>query len=276
VPIQITELNSSSALRDEKAALALFKADISVIVWNPLTTPLTVLLTSIAALNNPNTLLAITSSSSTTQLHAHIESLIQQHLDEVKTIFIDPWRALRAHEILESDSASPLSVQRFQDDFTESRISSISDFLNDIFAQVDPIHTSTNHTIMTSNAFGTYAALSRIRSALVMCQKSLRDSERKMDIVRTSVSNLRMQIEEVKMKAHRKVLGISGEVVGASRAEDMDEVGKALNDTEKKLKEVLDWLTWWRMLWRVDEIGIIVGDAVDKAWCNDLEKKVGF
>jgi hypothetical protein len=51
-------------------------------------------------------------------------------------------------------------------------------------------------------------------------------------------------------------------------------VDKAFAQAGTEMRTVMGLLTWWRAAWRVDQIGEIVNDAVDKAWCNDLEKHV--
>jgi hypothetical protein len=36
----------------------------------------------------------------------------------------------------------------------------------------------------------------------------------------------------------------------------------------------MDELSWWRVMWRVDEIGVMVCSALKGAWCKDLERNV--
>ena len=72
-------------------------------------------------------------------------------------------------------------------------------------------------------------------------------------------------MEEVRVWTPREVL--EGD-------EGRNEVQHAVEQSKKDIKAVLNRLTWWKLLWKVDDVGDTVTDAVNRAWCRDLEYKV--
>lgn len=73
-------------------------------------------------------------------------------------------------------------------------------------------------------------------------------------------------------KVYSEVLGVSAATPSSNS--DAGQVDAALKLAEKDMRVVMDRLTWWKMVWRVDELGEVVRDAVRKAWCTNLEKNV--
>ena len=51
-------------------------------------------------------------------------------------------------------------------------------------------------------------------------------------------------------------------------------VAEALIQAQKQMTVIMDNLTWWRMLLRLDEISYLVNVAVERTLCPDLERKV--
>jgi len=95
-----------------------------------------------------------------------------------------------------------------------------------------------------------------------------------MDSVSVDVSTLKGKIEEAKMRAQGEVLGRSATQTSSKSSTEGDVVADALQQATKEVKVVMDRLTWWRMAWRVDEISLLVTQAVHQAWCRDLEQQV--
>jgi len=106
-------------------------------------------------------------------------------------------------------------------------------------------------------------ALTLIRCALDACKDSIKRAEWDLDMLCERASVLKDNVEEAKARVHGEVLGTDG-----------SEVRKAVKEAEREMKGVMDGLTWWKMAWGVDEIGQIVGNAVQRAWCKQLEHKV--
>jgi hypothetical protein len=81
---------------------------------------------------------------------------------------------------------------------------------------------------------------------------------------------LEERVDEHKVRAYGEVLGKKSKRNG----QDEDQVTAALQEAEKSMQQVMQRLNWWRMVWRVDELGLTVGNAVERAWCKNLEKQV--
>ncbi|EGO00104.1 hypothetical protein SERLA73DRAFT_180535, partial [Serpula lacrymans var. lacrymans S7.3] len=117
----------------------------------------------------------------------------------------------------------------------------------------------------------TQVALVHINSTLEAGYRSIEAERRDINAVCQGISELRAQVEEIRAKAEVEVLG-SSEVQGDGE----DSVKKAMTEGGKEMKLLLDSLTWWKMIWKVDEVGSLVGSAVNKAWCRDLKDQVGL
>lgn len=107
-------------------------------------------------------------------------------------------------------------------------------------------------------------ALAQFRFALATCTDTLGDTKRELEKIRAAVGHLNDRISEAKIRVQGDVLG---------REKD-SEVIAALDNARKEIRVVMDCLSWFKMVSRVDEISHIVGQAVEKAWCQELEKMV--
>lgn len=74
-------------------------------------------------------------------------------------------------------------------------------------------------------------------------------------------------MEEVKARAGWEVFGLTYD-------NGENEILKAVSKSRKDIKTAMDCLTWWKLLWKVDDVGDIMTTAIDRAWCKDLEHKV--
>jgi hypothetical protein len=298
LPIQITEIRSPQVLPfhtpetssgrgilDEGPLANLLKADIPIIVCNPLTTSLTQLAPLLTHLANPNTVVVLTAPPHP-DLVEPIQSLFRRSRSRGSTseagsglriAFIDPQRALSAIDALEHNPASAPAIQRFQDDIVGSRLSSLTDALGHILASYgsrEGAGRSQARALMRSTAHA------RLQSALLACRAAIDQAETEVQHVRARTRELRGRVEETRARALRSVLFPQPDFPSppisttSSETETTDVVHKALQDAEREMGAVMRRLTWWRMVWRVDEIGSIVGDAVQRVWCRDLERHV--
>ncbi|CDO69212.1 hypothetical protein BN946_scf185042.g114 [Trametes cinnabarina] len=270
VPLEISEYKPSSS---PDVAEALYAADVPIVLCNPTTTPLPSILP--ISLDPPlpvsrkHTILAVSVPSpthtSTTAQASHIKSLAMQ--DDLKVIFVDPARALHGLEQLGYGPASPVSVQRYQDDVTGSNIAGVTHAVKEILSiaigdgknlpqssQVVAVHIQTGRAL--------------IKNALLTCRTALRHAELEADAVLAGTSSLRGQMEEAKAKVHLEVFG--------SPDKDGDEIAKAVAQARQSVKLTMDALQWYKLFWRVDDIREVVTAAVDRAWCRDLERKLVF
>lgn len=164
---------------------------------------------------------------------------------------MDPPRAVAAIEALPADPRSSATVQRYQDDFTGSRVSTLTAVLKSRFAS-------------GSNHIRTQTALAQIRFTLATSHNTIRNAKRELETLSAAIGHLRDRIEETKIRVQGDILG----------RQEGDKVVTALDNARKELSVVMDRLSWFRMVSRVDEISHIVGQAIEKAWCQELEKQV--
>lgn len=106
-------------------------------------------------------------------------------------------------------------------------------------------------------------------SGLYTCKP--RDRSYRILSIRDQISELECRAEEAKAKAAREVFGVAGEKAG-----EEDEIRKAVRIAKRDIGAVMDDLTWWKLLWRVDDVRVIVDSAVNGAWCKDLELTLAF
>lgn len=251
----------------------LLKADIPILLLNPLTTPPSSLLKHTLLTRNPNAIIIISTIPSSPEAATHIRKLISSSSSSIETdidaetragakvIFVDPHLALRALSTLASDPKNARNVQAYQHDYTLSNLSLVTASIDAVLAKF-PATSKPGMGMIRAET-----ALTRVRLALEACRAVVRAEERDLDAVFLRANELRGLVEEARARAH-------AEVLGAKAGEP--EVAAAMKLAAGDMKAVMDHLTWWRMLGRVDEIGLIVGNAVRRVWCKDLETKVGL
>lgn len=273
MPIEVTEykLPHTSLSPDPEGAKALFTADVSVILCNPVSTPLPSILPTSTnpALPIPrgNTILAILSPSpahpSTSAHGSELQTLAAQ--DTLRLVFVDPTRAIHGLDMLDNSVASPTAVQRYQDDFSGSNVSAVTRTVKEILSEGT---SSSDKASQSARVAAVHAQTGKvlIQDALATCRAVLRKAELGADAVLTGTSTLRQQIEEAKAKVHLEVFG--------TEDKDGDDIAKAVAQARKNVKATMDALQWYNLFWRVDDVREVVTAAVDRAWCRDLERKV--
>jgi hypothetical protein len=261
--LQITEIPPSTSHIVESLAQTLLQADTAAIVCNPLTTSLPDLVKTGLLSNNPNIILILTCTSSSPVIDfqsTFLSRFLPQRqfsgspFDGLTILPMDPPRAVAAIEALRADSRSFTAVQKYQNDFVGSGVSTLTAALKSKFSSgPDHIHAQT--------------ALAQTRFALATSSNTLHDTKRELETISAAIRHLNDRIEEAKIR-------VQGDVLGRQHDSEGDVVIAALDDARKQIKIVMDRLSWFKMVSRVDEISHIVGQAVEKAWCQDLEKQV--
>ncbi|KAI0633523.1 hypothetical protein C8Q77DRAFT_1195377 [Trametes polyzona] len=270
VPIEVSEHKPSSS---SETSRALFTADIPVILCNPASTPLPAILpvstSPTLPVSREHTVLAVSSPSPTHPSAAaqtpHVKALALHA--NLRIVYVDPARALQGLAHLGQSPASPLSVQRYQDDVTGSNVSSVTHAVKDIISGA----LGDSSTLPESSrvvAVHTQTGRALVKDALLVCRTVLRHEELEADNVLTGTSTLRGQMEEARAKVQREVFG--------APEKDGDEIAKAVGQARKSVKVTMDALQWYKLFWRVDDIREVVTAAVDRAWCRDLERKLVF
>lgn len=255
--MRILEFDDASPKPGDISSLDdLLTADIPVIVCNPASTPLDTLLSksSDAALplTHPNSILVLTTSSTDERLAEHIRTSSGRDLT---IISVDPARALQGLRALSTSPSSPSAVQKYQDDFSGSGVPKLTRLIAQTIPQsdkaVEVVHAETARAV--------------VQDALSACRSELSRARSETILVCDGISSLRARMEEVRVRTPREVL--EGEDGG-------NEVQHAVEQSKKDIKAVLDRLTWWKLLWKVDDVGDTITDAVNRAWCRGLEYRV--
>lgn len=148
-------------------------------------------------------------------------------------------------------------MQKYQNDFVGSNISALTTAIQQILTKLSTSPATTKHTII-------HTMVTHIRGAHSACRTTIRNAKADIDAVCSKVSDMRDRVDIIRVQSLLET--------GANGTWDVVDV--ALQDAEKEMLLVMDKLTWWRLLWRVDEIGGIVGTAIDKTWCRELENQV--
>lgn len=261
VPVEIHELPSDSvALKSPSHAASLLSADIPIIVCNPLTTTLSDLLAdSSLPLTHSNAILVLISSS-TVPVPANILQRLRASTPESLTVLVvDPPQALRALDTLSADPNTAVSVQRYQDEFSDSNISSVTAAIKQ---RLSALQGSSEQDVLA--ALRKQNALDLVSDSLNACRRAIKAVEEQTALVRKGVSSLESQMEEFKAKVASDILGPT----------DKPDVKEALERAKLGVKQTMDRLTSWRMVWKVDDIADTVNASIDRSWCRHMEDKV--
>ncbi|KAL1744792.1 hypothetical protein HDZ31DRAFT_82421 [Schizophyllum fasciatum] len=224
----------------QKGAIStVYKADVPIIVRNPTTTPsVDVPLPT----HNPLRLFI---------LNTPPRGPLPDH---PTTLAADTQRAATALATLNAQPTSATAVQLYQHDFTASNIQAVFEAIRARAARLGPARRDARRTHTQGVLLG----------ALAACREALATARGECGAVEDGVSALERRMEECRAAAPRAVL------------QDGRHVTRALEHTERRLEGALDRLTWWRMVSRVDEVSVVVADAVERLWCNELEQHLVF
>ncbi|KAK1236318.1 hypothetical protein PQX77_000434 [Marasmius sp. AFHP31] len=163
------------------------------------------------------------------------------HVRTRKILFVDPSRARSGLDAIQSDPSSPAAIEFYRHEFSGSRVGDILRTLKEHFAESPTLQVVQKRTLF---------------SQLVAAETDINAS---LD----RACNLRDLAEEEREKAVKEILG--GEPVR-----------HAVAQAKRDIKPSIDRLTWWRMVWRVDEISSYVHDVVKGSWCRELEEHLIF
>ncbi|KAF9529237.1 hypothetical protein CPB83DRAFT_765399 [Crepidotus variabilis] len=273
VPIEFLEIGSPSTQSVDSTALKsiplhpkILESDIPIVLINPLTTcfyhiPISQL--------PSNTILILVSSTPQADLDVFLEKGRQtrgeKRLNPIRILAADPKRAAQAIRLLQADPNSLTSIQRYQDDVVGSQISSVTRSLHSILAQGESKHSST--------PIRTKLALSKIQDASNAAQSTLYHVRAELRKASAHANKLHDIIDKASARIHGSVFERKEDFHGAQKAPE-NEVVLAINQAAKDMTQVMNRLTWWRMISRIDDITSTVSAAVSRVWCRDLERKL--
>ena len=272
IPVEITEYrtpisvegDNSNVLATILESSTIWKADIAIIVCNPLTTSLPAIL---HAQLPGNAIIVLSANIAADDLDAIINNDVSRlsnkqslatQLPEI--ISVDPRRALDAIRTLQAAPGSLSAIQRYQAGFVGSRLADVTQALRSKLAP-----SSSTPTVRTK------LALNHISDALRYSTYTTQQVRHATDRAFIDASHLTERIREAES---RVVNDIFGRRDPGTKKIVLNEVEEATKRAEKDMKIVMDRLTWWQMVWRIDEISGMICSALRQSWCHGLEKKV--
>lgn len=260
--IQLTELpdlSSLSSISDETDHL-LLNSDVLLLLCDPVVTPLSnLVIRARHLLNKPNTILILTSGSISDPHRQFVSrTLSNMGCQPGHILFVDPRQALDAVTALQVNPTSPSTIDRYQRGTLGSRISTITVAINEILR---PKNLSETPLLDLRQE----TAFSQVHGSLSASFQSVEAIKKDIDRVASKVNDLSSKVERVRENTRHDILGKPGED---------DKIEKALFLGTKEMNTLLGSLTFWRMVWRVDEIGALVSTAVQGQWCKGLENQV--
>ncbi|KAF8444609.1 hypothetical protein L210DRAFT_3758591 [Boletus edulis BED1] len=256
---ELPELSSLAVISDETESL-LLSSDVLLLLCDPVVAPLSDLtLRAKHLLNKPNTILILTSGS-TSDNHRQFVSRTLSHMrcQPGQILFVDPRQALGAVTALQANPTSPSTIDRYQRDTLGSRISTVAVAINAILG-------SKNLSETPLLDLRQETALSQVHGSLSASFRSVKVTKEDVDRLVSKMDDLLSRVQRIRENTRRDMLGKPGED---------DKIEKALSQSAKEMNALLGTLSFWRMVWRVDEIGALVSAAVQGQWCKGLENQL--
>ncbi|KAH7888692.1 hypothetical protein F5I97DRAFT_1854642 [Phlebopus sp. FC_14] len=256
---ELPDLLSLSPIRAEVDGL-LLSSDILLLLWDPLTTTVATLIGRAGPLlNRQTTILVLTFTSFSEHHHACISrELSDAGCKPGHILFVDPKRAVDGITALQSDPVGPSAIAAYQADMLGSRISTVSAAVGDL---LNP--DSFSNTF--SSCIRTRTALEQVQSTLNAGSVAVQSASDAIDQMHTNASELKAEVRAIQERAVAEAL---------DGPEKVDSVALAFAQGTKEMKTILDALTFWKMVWRVDEIGMLVSTAVQRRWYKELENQL--
>ncbi|KAI6166145.1 hypothetical protein EDD17DRAFT_124319 [Pisolithus thermaeus] len=257
--IQLFELPTFDSMSEGniKAMKLLWNSDILILVCDPLLVPIVALAARTRRLlNRPNTILAFTSSTPSEYRRSQVtKELSDLGCEPGRILFLDPMQALRATTSLQTDSNFSLAVERYQNASLSSHISSLGVAIGELLGERES-------TDASSSSLRTQTALTQIQSALDDSGEGVACAAERVSQVFAGLAKLRSQIEGVRDRVEKEVLG------------GPNDVESALAQGANRMKAMLGSLSFWNIVWMVDEIEAMVSAAVRLEWCKELEDEL--
>ena len=248
-----------SSISDETDNL-LLNSDVLLLLCDPVVTPLSDLaIRAKHLLDRPNTVLILTSGSIS---DAH-RQFVSRTLSNVgcqpgHILFVDPRQALGAVTALQANPTSPSTIDRYQRDTLSSRLSTIAVAINEIFGPKNRSETSLLNLRQET-------ALSQVHGSLSASFWSVEATKKDLDRAASKIDDLLSGVQRIRENTRHVILGKPGED---------NKIEKALSLSTKEMNTLLGSLSFWKMVWRVDEIGALVSAAVQGQWCKGLDNQV--
>ncbi|KAI6002761.1 hypothetical protein EDD15DRAFT_2157387 [Pisolithus albus] len=242
---------------DISATKLLWNSDILILVCDPLLVPVVSLVARTRRLlNRPNTILAFTFSAPSEYRRSQVsKELSDLGCEPGRILFLDPVQALRATTGLQTDTDFSLAVERYQNASLNSHLSSLGVAVGELLG-------GRESTDVSSLALRTQTVLIQIQSALDDSGECVACTAERVSQVLTGVAKLRSQVAGVREHAEKEVLG------------GPNDVESVLAQGANRMKAMLGSLSFWNMVWMVDEFEAMISATVRLEWCKELEDEL--
>lgn len=229
----------------------LYDADILILVTSPLTSPLSLEFQTL--LSKPGSFLVIDYPIHDQLIMKYTMSRLTQHfstISEIKMLQVYPSRALSALDVFRKGSNSVDAVQTFQNDFIGSGLTSLSQSITRALSSDRECQKAQHAQFILSGA---------LDACRVAAQLNLRD----IAAVQQFIDDLRSQISDAQTTSIQEILG----------GNNAPEVGDSIARSRREMQMVMDAIPWWKLPFRVDDIGGVLIHAAERVWCRDLHAK---
>ncbi|KIY74354.1 hypothetical protein CYLTODRAFT_416196 [Cylindrobasidium torrendii FP15055 ss-10] len=251
-PIQIEEFLTSN-IRHASTLEGYLRADIPLILINPLTASIADIFHLRSIFQNPNTLYVITHASSSPTDSLSLRERYGAAFEGLNILFADPHLAIYALDILKADPNSPTAVQAYQDAFVQSGISTISSAIRRII--------ETTKKTAPSEIVEELQEEKRL-AQLRMLKAILKGHQAELDAQAVTVSRLQARTAEERVRTYADIF-------------DKETSAHIQHQAGKEIKDALVRLSWWRMVGHVDEITSVVSAIVARSM-GRLEKQLVY
>jgi len=233
----------------------LYDADIQILVTSPLSNPIPRDIESLLArsgsfliLNYPtlDQRIADFTLSRLTSLSTALSGTLRH-----KLLHAYPLQALSALDIFRQASNSAEAIQAFQDDFLGSGVTALSQSI------------ARSLSLDEEARRGRHAQLV-LTGALAACRDTVERMSRDAAAVQAHIEELQSRVDNAHNVSVQDVLGDT----------ETSHVGEAIQRSMGEVRTTMDALQWWKLPFKVDDLGETLTRAVERAWCRDLEAKV--
>ena len=270
--MRLIEVRQSHKLSQDHLRL-LYTAHIPIVLFNPLTTPLTALspYTSSDTKSTvlpyplpPHALLLITSPSPISTSSSVPPLIFELGVSPDRVFFVDPARALSSIRALRTNPSDALHVQRYSDDALGSGLSALKRQLQSVPTAVQKGDALLSAAVGVLRN-GLHSAEAELREAAGLARALRSETERARDNARRAVFG--PAYEPVRLTTSQSPTALK---TGTTVQRDNNKVRAAMAHADRTVEPVLDSLTWWRVLWAPDDAGWRVRQAARDAWVGSI------
>jgi hypothetical protein len=230
---------------------------------DPSTTPLSTLVSAdliIEVPTIPEIEVVVQSSSKKMLLVDQAEA--PQFPSDVEVIQANPTRALEGIDELLRNPSSSTAISLYQHDIHASRMAHVHDAIHRRFTQLD-YRSGISDPLKDLESAKFNSARGTLLGITEAVLEEQRASRGEIAIAKAVAKSLRRPIENLPSTWEERILGL-----GASK------VAESLSASEAAMKRVFGNFAWWKLPFKVDDLGNDLSAALHVNWCRSLERDV--